>query len=380
MYSGAPMGSEALGKASSARRAVGVVAWFAVAWLACSDGGLGVTGPASGGLVFVREEGGNADLMRARLSDQSVVRSTHTPEREERWPYWSSVTGLVVFQVRPYDASLRTDLRLWNPTTGEETVLTRTARRDERWPAWSPTAPELAYSFKTPRGPAGIALYDTERKRTRIVARTASRDSFRRPEYAPEGRRLVAERSTPSQLSRLWLLEPGRSPRSLTKGPKRVDGKASFAPDGASLVFTRRLSLDGPADMVRLELATGEVSHLAGLPEADDHSGKLSPVRDELGFVSDREGSKDIFLVELPDGVPRNLTRTPDLNEGAPRWSPDGELLVILRWPRDPPAAEESRDEMRPDPASARIAVLDRSGRVLLETRGTMADWMPAWP
>ena len=381
MYSQLPMGSEALGKASWARCAYRIAALLAVSSLACSDGGLGVTGPSSGGLVFIREEDGNADLMRARLSDRSVVKITHTPKREERWPYWSSVTGLVVFQVRPYGASLMTDLRLWSPTTGEETALTRTPRRDERWPTWSPTAPELAYVFKYPRGSSsGISLYDTETRRTRVVARTGRNDAFRRPEYAPDGRRLVVERGTPTRFSRLWLLEPGRFLRSLTEDPNRFDGKATFAPDGASVVFTRRLSQDGPADIARLELATGEVGHLAGLPEAEDHSGTLSPLRDELGFVSDRDGSMDVFLVELPDGVPRNLTRTPDLHEGAPRWSPDGEWLVILRFPRRAPAAEESRDLVRPDPKSARIAVIDRSGQLLFETPGTMADWMPAWP
>jgi len=382
MYSGAPMRGEVLGEASWARRAYGVAALLAVAWLACSDGGggLGVTGPANGGLVFVREEGGNADLMRARLSDQSVVRISRTPGREERWPYWSSLAGLVVFQVRSYDASLMTDLRLWNPTTGEEMALRRTARRDERWPVWSPTAPELAFRFKKPRGPAGIAIYDTESEKTRVVARTSPLDSFRRPEYAPDGRRLVAERTTPSQLSRLWLLEPGRPPRSLTKEPQRSDGKASFAPDGASLIFTRRLSPKGPADMARLDLATGGVSHLAGLPESDDHSGRLSPVRDELVLVSDRDGSMDVFLVELPDGVPRNLTQTPDLHEGAPRWSPDGERLAILRWATEASRTDTSPGEIRPDPARSRIAVIDRSGTLLFETPGTMADWMPAWP
>jgi Tol biopolymer transport system component len=290
------------------------------------------------------------------------------------------VTGLVVFQVRPYAASLMTDLRLWNPTTGEETAITETAQRDERWPVWSPTAPELAYSFKSARGPSGIALYETESRETLVVASTGPRDNFRRPGYAPDGRRLVAERRAPAELSHLWLLEPGRSPRSLTQGPNRIDGKASFAPDGGSLVFTRRLSKDGRGDMVRLELATGEVSHLAGLPEADDHSGELSPVRGELAFVSDRDGSRDIFVVELPDGVPRNLTRTPDLNEGAPHWSPDGERLAILRWPRERPAAEGSRGEIRPDPAKATTAVIDRSGSLLFETPGMMANWMPAWP
>jgi TolB protein len=219
-----------------------------------------------------------------------------------------------------------------------------------------------------------------ETRRTRVVARAGLRDGFLRPAYAPDGGRLVAERRTPARQHRLWLLESGRSPRRLTEGTHHSDGKASFAPDGASLVFTRRASRGGPGDLERLDLATGGVTPLASLPEADDHSGKLSPVRGELAFVSDRDGSMDIFLLELPDGAPRNLTRTPELHEGAPRWSPDGERLVILRFRGRRPADEESGDLVRPDPKSARVAVIDRSGHTLLETPGTMADWMPAWP
>jgi hypothetical protein len=364
----------------SSRRACRIAFLIAAVSLACSDGGLGVSGSTSGGLVFILEEGGNADLMRARLSDHRVVRVRRTPEREERWPYWSSLSGRVVFQVRPYGPSLMADLRLWDPATGEETALTRTARRDERWPTWSPAAPELAYVFKNLRGPAGVALHDIETGRTRVVARSPSRNSFLRPAYAPDGGRLVAERRTPTRQNRLWLLERGRSPRRLTEGTHHSDGKASFAPDGASLVFTRRASRGGPGDLVRLDLGTGEVIPLSSLPEADDHSGKLSPVRSELAFASDRDGSMDIFLVELPDGAPRNLTRTPELHEGAPRWSPDGERLVILRFHERSPADEESGELVRPDPRSARIAVIDRSGQELFETPGTMADWMPAWP
>jgi dipeptidyl aminopeptidase/acylaminoacyl peptidase len=378
-YSGAPMRSAPLLKALSAPRVYCAAVLLVAFSLACSEAGRGVAGPASGGFVFVREKSGNADLMRARLSDGSVARITRTPGREERWPYWSSLAGRVVFQVRPYGASLMTDLRLWDPATGEETMVTQTARRDERWPAWSPSASELAYVFKDARGPTGIALYDLEMETTQVLARAGRRDAFVRPAYAPDGARLVAERRTPARNGHLWLLEPGRPPRPLT-GRSNNDGKASFAPDGTSLVFTRRHSRMGPGDLARLDLATGEVMILASLPGADDHSGKLSPVRDELAFVSDRDGSRDIFLVELPDGVPLNLTHTPELHEGAPRWSPDGEWLLILRFPERDAAAEGSPDEIRPDPASARIAVIDRSGQLLFETAGTMADWMPAWP
>ena len=95
--------------------------------------------------------------------------------------------------------------------------------------------------------------------------------------------------------------------------------------------------------------------------------------RDEIAFISDRDGCQDVFLVDLPDGVPRNLTHSPEIDEGTPLWSPDGERLVVLQRPptasgRPPPAGEH------------RLSVIDRKGRTVFETQGMMADWMPAWP
>jgi len=80
-----------------------------------------------------------------------------------------------------------------------------------------------------------------------------------------------------------------------------------------------------------------------------------------------------IGVAPLAGGPARNLTRTSDRDEFAPHWSPDGELLVVTAVPRQPPG--RAGDKI--DPAETRVVVLDRSGRVLLETDGMMADWMP---
>jgi Tol biopolymer transport system component len=92
-----------------------------------------------------------------------------------------------------------------------------------------------------------------------------------------------------------------------------------------------------------------------------------------VAFVSDRDGSRDVFLVDLAGGAPRNLTQSPQSDELAPVWSPDGELLVILRTRAAGPGE-------RPGGGERIVAVIDREGRALFETPGMMADWMPAWP
>ena len=78
-------------------------------------------------------------------------------------------------------------------------------------------------------------------------------------------------------------------------------------------------------------------------------------------------------MLDLASGVPRNLTRSPEIDEGVPLRSPNGERLAILRRPR-------AKSGRRPSDDESHLAVIDREGRVLFETQGMMGDWMPAWP
>jgi Tol biopolymer transport system component len=336
--------------------------------------GLGAAGARSGGLVFVKQVDGQADLARARVEDGAVLSLCATPEREERWPYWSDVARRLVFQARPYGPALQTDLVFWDPESGEEAILASTPARDERWPTWSPVAPRLAYAYKQPGVPSGIVLYDLVTKRSEVLASVAVPGFFLRPAFSSDGRRLIAQqRAGQSPETHLWILESGRAPRRVTGEPGAIDTKARFTPDGRTVLFSRQMEPGGARDLFRLDLETGVQERFASLPSADDHSAWPSPVRDEIAFVSNRDGARDVFLLDLADGEPRNLTRTPEIDEGVPLWSPDGDRLVILRRPPTEPG-------WRPSAEETHIAVIDREGHLLFETQGMMADWMPAWP
>jgi Tol biopolymer transport system component len=120
---------------------------------------------------------------------------------------------------------------------------------------------------------------------------------------------------------------------------------------------------------------TGDVRTLVRSEQADDHSALPSPTRDEIVFVSDRDGNFDVFLANLDGSEVRPLTRTPR-HEFAPRWSADGERMLVT-------VAESEYGMPRlSDPESlrgTRVVVLDRSGEALFETAGFMPDWMPPW-
>jgi Tol biopolymer transport system component len=345
---------------------------------ACAEDPLGVDGRPSDGLVFARVVDGAKDLARARLSDGSVRPITRTPDRDESWPYWSTHARRVVFQ-REETSGGGSDLWLWDPESGREEALAGTEERVERWPVWSPTAPWLAFAFRGGEGVAGVARVDLRPtgRSFEVLASSGARDIFFRPSFSSDGRRLVAQRRDASgRGSSLWILEPGRNPRRLTNDAAWFDLKAWFTRDDSRIVYSRRSADGGPHQIVSIDAAGGDTRPLTAAASADEHSGRPSPTRDEIAFVSNRAGSYDVFLTGLDADSVRPLTSTPDLDEYAPRWSPDGERLVLTVVEA---RAGVPRLGSPGELDGMRLRVLDREGEVLLETPGLMADWMPPW-
>jgi Tol biopolymer transport system component len=325
----------------------------------------------------VRVVDGRFDLARARLSDALVRTLWSTPERDESWPAWSDAAGRLVFQVGAGNASEGSDLWIWQPGEVEPVPLGRTPRRDEGWPAWSPHAPELAFAFRGGARAAGVALltFSGDRPLIASIAEATPRAWFLRPRFAPDGAALVAQHRTEHD-SQIWVLARATAPRALTRDPAWFHLKASYTRDGTRVVFARRPAAGGPHDVASVDLAGGALRLHASAPAADDHSPAPSPTRDELALISDRDGSFDVLLAPLAEGPARNLTRTPEWNEGAPHWSPDGELLALTVTPRDEPAPRMRQADAL---EHSEVRVIDREGRLLFQAPGLMPEWMPAW-
>jgi Tol biopolymer transport system component len=365
-------------KAAGARALVAALASLAMSFgAACQETPAAARRSASDGLVFIRVVDGSTEVMRTRISDGAVRAVTSTADQSERWPYWSHDARRVVFQVTDRDDPSKSDLVLWDPATEREAKFPPTPHREERWPCWSPDGRFLAYAFRGGRPPSGIALTDFRKHRTILLAGSGRRDYYVRPNFSPDGRLLVAQRRIPEKEgSNLWILSTTAPPRRLTTDPAWRDTKAWFTRDGSRILYTRQPAAGGSFDVASIAVDGEDLRTILG-SEANEHSARASPTRDEIVLVSDRDGSSDIFLADLDGRSLRNLRPTPRRNELAPRWSPDGERIVATSFPAevgDFGSIGVSAFE------HARLVVLDREGNLLLETPGLMADWMPPWP
>lgn len=345
--------------------------------IGCADRSLEVEGSSSAGLVFARVVGEGVDLARVRLDDGSVVALTRTPDRDEAWPYWSGLARRVVFQGGPIDGRAPGDLWLWQPKTGAETRLTDTPRRREQWAVWSPNQTRLAFSFVGGRAGAGVAVVDPSRPGGQLMVRGGPKQAYLRPTFAPDGRRLVAQRrGDDGRGSNLYLLDDSGTPVQLTFDTGWYDIKAWFSRDGERIVYSRRPLAGGYHEIMNIAADGSDPRAIIRDADSDNHSARPSPVRDELAFVSDRTGAFDVYLASLDGENVRNLSQSANRHEFAPRWSPDGQRLVVTV------TAETAGLPTLGSLASlreSRILVYDREGNVELDIPGFMPDWMPPW-
>ena len=123
----------------------------------------------------------------------------------------------------------------------------------------------------------------------------------------------------------VYLVGPDRSGlRQLTSGPE-IDERPLFAPDGRSLVFSRRVSEGAPRDLylVRLD-GSPPVALTSSL--VDESEASFSSGGAEMAYVS----SGDLYSLKLKGGAARRLTATPE-QESAPHYFVGG---ILFNRPR----------------------------------------------
>ena len=100
---------------------------------------------------------------------------------------------------------------------------------------------------------------------------------------------------------------------------------ADVSPDGVSVVF------DLLGDLYVLPIEGGEANLLTrGM--AWDTQPRYSPDGSTIAFISDRDGTDNIWVMNADGSDARAITRSKEQMYGSPSWSPDGRYLVARRW------------------------------------------------
>ncbi len=144
------------------------------------------------------------------------------------------------------------------------------------------------------------------------------------PALSPDGKRIVFSLMNEKKDFDLYLYDlENKTIRKVcsTLGP---DTAPEWAPDGKGVYFSGYLS-ENNADILYCDIATGKVKPIVrGI--SIETSPTVSPDGKKMAFVSDREGSPHVYLLDLSTGLSYKISS--GRYDVSPSWSPKGEEVV----------------------------------------------------
>lgn len=166
-------------------------------------------------------------------------------------------------------------------------------------------------------------------------------------------------------------------------------GDLEFSPDGARLVFTVTGPVKGatrPRSIWRLDVASRRLRQLTFSGKSDS-APRWSPDGSSIGFISDRAGPAQLYLLPMDGGEAERLVDSTERVE-AFRWSPDGGRIALLMAepkPGEIERREKERDDARVverEDRRARVWLLDVRTRTLVRAisgpwRISQIEWAP---
>jgi Tol biopolymer transport system component len=250
-------------------------------------------------------------------------------------------------------------------------------------PAWSPEGDRVAFAAVT-GGESGrdersdILVVEASGGRPRRLTSTGRAFA---PVWSPDGQTIVfSERSSVRfpWAAGLWAMSAaGGERRPLLEAERgRIDVASAFSPDGAQLAFTRCAwpefgeggRVENTCSIYLLDVRRLELRRLA--ERAADAA--FSPNGAEVAYVSDRDQNgelsygdrvfyaNELYVMDADGGEGRRLTRTRDLNERRPSWSPNGGRIAYERGEVTGNAEASSVLMVRRDGSCPRRIAFDR--------------------
>lgn len=150
------------------------------------------------------------------------------------------------------------------------------------------------------------------------------------PVWAPDGRSIAFDGVPNSdELREIYLVTVEDQPQQyrITDLPG-FDCYPSFSPDGEQIVYMSER--EGNRDLYIMDREGNDVARLTEGP-AHDYEPAWSPDGSRIVFTSRRTGNSELFLMDADGGNVVQLTEDGAL-DWRPAWSPDGEWIAWESW------------------------------------------------
>jgi len=361
-------------------------------------------------IAYAAEDGtGRTDLFVSRVAGGGRVRLTNDDARETH-PRFSPDGERVLFARRAPGVP-GPEICVVPTFGGQASVIVSGGA----YPVWSSDGRRFAFMRLIDRGTQLIlATARTDGSDVRdVLAADGASPFLRNPAWSPDGRLIAYVRGSGGVAGAIWVVNADGS-----GAPRRVSDDASpvfsdepvFSSDGHTIIHASNRG--GATNIWAVPVAGGHPTRLTSGPGPDetpttDAAGRIaflnsrwrdqlivydltttqtrvllrhspfvwgpafSPAGGDLAFSrGEIDGSWHIWITEIDNGTPRELTRT-DRGEIYPRWAADGRSMLFHNWAVPRRVWRVSREggppvALTPVEQDAGYADLSRDGRSLV--------------
>ncbi len=304
------------------------------------DGGLGVQ---VAGVITnnLRRSGYFLPIDKARFPERPAF------DAAPQFAAWKAagVQGLVTGRVtRDPSGRLRTEFRLWDVTTGEQTTGQQYFTDPNNWRRVGHIISDAVYSKITGIG----GFFDTrivfvdesgpkENRRKRLAIMDQDGANLRyltpgenlvvTPRYSPASQDIAYMSQATGQQPRVHVLNLDTGARQVVGNFPDMTSSPRFAPGGQRIAMS--LQQGGNANIYLMDLGSRTTTRLTST-NAIDTSPSFSPDGTQIVFESDRGGQQQIYVMGADGGNARRLS----FGEGSysqPVWSPRGDLVAFTK-------------------------------------------------
>ena len=260
--------------------------------------------------------------------------------------------------------------RLWAINSEGKLLRTLSNAPGASTPAWSDDGSLLAYTTRPDNGKKwNIVRMDLQKNLTDILLE--SDQQTRNPSWSTDGSTLLFERWNdqidPPNQDIFSLKLSDNIAQSLTESTA-FDGDPTFSPDGSRILFVSQR--DGSSDIYVMDRDGSNVKRLTRHPSFDINP-EWSPDGQWIVFSSNRNSPStrnnyNLFIM-TPNGTNQCQLTSADGTEWEPVWSPDGQWIAYISL------LDQKLYKIRPNGSENTPILLENEVSDILDM-----DWAPA--
>ena len=177
---------------------------------------------------------------------------------------------------------------------------------------WSPEGDRFAFVIFS-KGRSRLAILDVGKGKISREIDMAPLTSFINPAWSPDGKHIVVS-GLKDGISDLYLYDLGTGKLGRLTSDYRSNIHPAWSSDGRYIAFSaeRINPVQGlkkyTFDLAVYELATGETRILNVFPGADNLNPVFAPGNQSLYFLSDRDGFRNLYNIDMNSGITCRLT------------------------------------------------------------------------